>query len=684
MTDSPVHDFLASNVPTEVGRAVRQGTLSGNGYCYRHNPRNAQCRSRAANEPLMSDIQQALNSLNASDREKAGITHIWSVFSAANPQQRQLILQGILAQCCFPQLSYVASCTRDLIRIDFIATLPSEIGFKILSYLDASSLCKAAQVSRRWAQLADDDVVWHRMCEQHIDRKCVKCGWGLPLLERKRLRATRQVVQRRAEALAAKYDAESGLIQVAAPPSSSGSAVASTSSVEAGSNKRKADDLFSDSSDSAQARKKSTTDVLTQCFESAQTATRPWKEVYCERQKIESNWRRGRFECRILQGHTDGVMCVQADETIVASGSYDKTIRLWHLATGQEFQRLEGHTRGVNALQFDDCKLISGSMDKTLRIWNYRTGECLSVLRGHSDGVLSLHFDDKLLVSGGADHTVRVWNFKDGRCRTLRGHDGWINAVRVHSACQVLFSASDDSTMKMWNLRDNSCIRTFTGHLGQIQSIFPALPPVSEEDPYSTRAQKCPKEYYTSSLDGTVKWWDIRSGECIKTFFGHVEGVWALVADTLRLVSGAQDRTVKVWDRNEGRCVLSLTGHAGPVNCVALGDSRIISGSDDGQIRVWDFASANGSTKALAQDNATQIMSTAATASGSAAAAAGAAAVAGAVAGAAAEAHAGNAAGHAVVADVTVDAPTDSCITGGHNHSVRSVGSTGNESGVDD
>ncbi|BFZ53401.1 hypothetical protein PYCC9005_000424 [Savitreella phatthalungensis] len=586
--ESPIQGFLASAVPDEVGRAVRQGVKSGNGFCYRHNPRNSQCRSRAANEPLMSDIQNALNSLRASDKEKEGITHIWSFFSAANPQQRQLILQGLLAQCCFPQLSYIASCTRDLIRIDYISALPAEIGFKILSYLDASSLCKAAQVSTRWAQLANDDVVWHRMCEQHIDRKCVKCGWGLPLLERKRLRASRQAIQRRAEALAAKYNVDS-VIEEARPSTSA-------SDMSEDTRKRKIGAILSRPAGVEMARKKSTTDVLAQCFSSTNDSNtpptlRPWKEVYCERQKIESNWRRGRFESRILQGHTDGVMCVQADETIIASGSYDKTIRLWSLTTGEEIKRLEGHTRGVNALQFDDIKLISGSMDKTLRIWNYRTGECLSVLRGHAEGVLSLHFDDTLLVSGGADSTVRVWNFADGRCRILRGHDGWINSVRVHSACQVAFSASDDTTMKMWNLQDNTCIRTFTGHVGQIQSISPALPPVSEEDPYNTRSQKCPKEYFTSSLDGTVKWWDVKSGNCIKTFFGHVEGVWALVADTLRLVTGAQDKTVKVWDRNEGRCVLSLTGHSGPVNCISLGDSRIISGGDDGQLRIWDFSS---------------------------------------------------------------------------------------------
>src|SRR5450432_1949133 len=126
------------------------------------------------------------------------MSHVWSLFSAAPAKHRNLMLQGILTQCCFPQLSYLSSAVRDLIRIDFITALPAEVSYKILCYLDTASLCKAAQVSQRWRALAYDDVVWHKMCEQHIDRKCTKCGWGLPLLERKRLRDWKRQMQLRA------------------------------------------------------------------------------------------------------------------------------------------------------------------------------------------------------------------------------------------------------------------------------------------------------------------------------------------------------------------------------------------------------------------------------------------------------------------------------------------------------
>lgn len=121
-------------------------------------------------------------------QDQQAITHVWSLFSAAPARHRELMLQGVLSQLCFPQLSLVSREVNEALKIDFITALPVELSQKILCFLDTVSLTKAAQVSQRWRQLADADAVWVKMCEQHVNRKCTKCGWGLPLLERKRLR----------------------------------------------------------------------------------------------------------------------------------------------------------------------------------------------------------------------------------------------------------------------------------------------------------------------------------------------------------------------------------------------------------------------------------------------------------------------------------------------------------------
>jgi F-box and WD-40 domain protein MET30 len=95
----------------------------------------------------------------------------------------------------------------------------------------------------------------------------------------------------------------------------------------------------------------------------------------------------------------------------------------------------------------------------------------------------------------------------------------------------------------------------------------------------------------SGSLDNTLKVFDVRTGRCIRTLFGHVEGVWSVDVDKLRIVSASHDRTIKIWDRDTAHCQTTLVGHRAAVTYVALGDDKIVSGSDDSEIKIWSFSS---------------------------------------------------------------------------------------------
>ena len=538
--------------------------------------------------------------------------------------------------CCFSQLSLLTEQLSHLIRIDPFAILPREVCLKILGYLDATSLCRAAQVSRTWKSLADDDILWRGICEQHIGQKCLKCGWGLPILEKRRPvhlpstsaspspvpmfsshSASHQHLKRRLDADAAAdaagspkrakmdlhqdHSRPSSPLSSHSPPHSEDVALSSMS-------------LISNPLLAPPTPQASSTDLH----------TRPWKDVYCERLTVERNWRRGRCTVRALKGHTDGVMCLQFSETlahpsfpVLITGSYDRTARVWNLETGTEVQCLSGHTRAIRALQFDEVKLITGSMDHTMRVWNWRTGQLLKVLEGHSEGVVCLRFDSNVLASGSVDATVKVWNFRTGECFTLRGHCDWVNAVQLWdsnasgstSSCdsglnaldnapapssssaphidpgKMLFSASDDGIIRLWDLCARTCVRQFRGHVGQVQSLKLLMvdeecessadasdgsdreSSVEPQDPLGlgtssqsqlsrrTTAEKRQKPVLISgSLDNTIKIWDIDTGTVQRTLFGHIEGVWAVASDKLRLVSGSHDRTIKVCLCCSARC----------------------------------------------------------------------------------------------------------------------------------
>ncbi|KAI0396955.1 quinon protein alcohol dehydrogenase-like superfamily [Xylariaceae sp. FL0594] len=571
-------------------------------YCYRHRP-DSKCR-RAADESKMALIQSELEKLPAGDRQV--ITNVWSMFSASPTKHRELMLQGIITQCCFPQLSTISREVHEQLKIDFISTLPVELSLKILCYLDCSSLCKAAQVNRRWNALAEDDVVWHRMCEQHIGRKCEKCQWGLPRLEKKRLREWRTKQQR---------------VLLAPSAAAPAPGVASDNTIYKASTSKKRDaEPAENATQSKRQRVNQEADNALSTTEQAVEKFRPWKAVYRDRFKVGSNWQKGRCTIKTFSGHTNGVICLQFDDNMLATGSYDATIKIWDIEKGEVIRTLQGHTSGIRALQFDDRMLVSGSLDGTVKIWNWRTGTCINTLE-HQDGVLTVHMEGDLLASGSKDRSIKIFNFKTQQSFSLRGHTDWVNQVRLDVTSRTLLTASDDCTVKLWDLDSRTCIKTYEGHAGQVQQVL-ALPDDFEFEDETTRGVEVssatghhsetpavpsspqssshieeraaygpifvndperplpPRYMLTGSLDNTLRLWDTATGKSPRCFWGHVEGVWSLAADTLRYVSGANDATGKLLFFHEVK----------PWPVYSLFDSQSL-GSTVGQMRTYLYRS---------------------------------------------------------------------------------------------
>ncbi|KAH9887427.1 WD40 repeat-like protein [Xylariomycetidae sp. FL2044] len=586
-------------------------------FCYRHRP-DSKCR-KAADESKMALIQRELETLPDADRQ--AITNVWSLFSAAPTKHRELMLQGIITQCCFPQLSTVSREVHEQLKIDFLSALPTELSLKILCNLDCASLCKAAQVSRRWSTLSNDDVVWHRMCEQHIGRKCEKCNWGLPRLEQRRLQEWR-----------IQHEADMQTKQRALMPPLATSNSRQEPIVSSPGKRTAQDDIHPIPHHPKRACIKgiesSDEDETASGANELGKKFRPWKEVYKDRHKIGCNWRYGRAVIKIFRGHSNGVTCLQFDENTLATGSYDSTIKLWDIKKGEVIRTLTGHTMGIRALQFDRRMLVSGSLDGTVKIWNRRTGACINTLH-HQGGVITVHMDGDLLASGSVDKSIKIFNFKTQQSYCLRGHTDWVNQVRIDLASRTLLSASDDCTIKLWDLDSKTCIKTYEGHVGQVQQVM-TLPDDYEYEDENTRetdvasvgsdrsgtpglggsfaapideeraaygpvfmidpTRQLPPRYMLSgSLDNTMRLWDTATGKSPRAFFGHVEGIWSVAGDTLRYATGSNDSTVKLWDPRTGRCERTFAGHLGPVTCVGLSDSRMGSGGEDGEVRLYSF-----------------------------------------------------------------------------------------------
>ncbi|KAJ1325464.1 F-box and WD-40 domain protein CDC4 [Microdochium nivale] len=174
---------------------------------------------------------------------------------------------------------------------------------------------------------------------------------------------------------------------------------------------------------------------------------------------------------RTLQGHTHSVRAIAAHADTLVSGSYDNTVRVWRISTGETVHVLQGHTQKVYSVVLDLARnrCISGSMDSFVKIWDLETGSCTHTLEGHSLLVGLLDLRDERLVSAAADSTLRIWDPESGRCQsTLTAHTGAITCFQ-HDGRKVI--SGSDRTLKMWDVRTGECIQDLLTDLGGVWQV---------------------------------------------------------------------------------------------------------------------------------------------------------------------------------------------------------------------
>jgi hypothetical protein len=257
------------------------------------------------------------------------------------------------------------------------------------------------------------------------------------------------------------------------------------------------------------------------------------------------------------------------------SCSFDKTIKIWDLESGECVKTLVGHDGLIYCLEkLDDNRIISCSDDGLIKVWDLQQGTCLLTLLAHKQTVSSLRVLDKnFFATGSID--IKIWSVQREACvKILLGHKSFVRCLILLPDGRGLVSGSQDKSIKVWDLGHGACTQTLNGHTDSVYSLLLLLNGLLA----------------SGSADKSIKIWNLATEQCVTTLAGHSSFVWGLEQiNGNELISCSSDNTIKTWNLDTRVCVATIVGHAAGIASIKkYQDDKLISCGDDRTIKLWN------------------------------------------------------------------------------------------------
>jgi hypothetical protein len=290
---------------------------------------------------------------------------------------------------------------------------------------------------------------------------------------------------------------------------------------------------------------------------------------------------------RTFAGHTGAVWSVgfSPDNRTALSGSADRTLKAWDIATGNVVRTFTGHADTVRSVAHspDGRTALSGSEDRTVKLWDIATGDMVRTFTGHADNVVSIAFspDGRTALSGSSDRTAKLWDISTGLAlRTLKPEvtPTFITCVAFSPDGFTALVGDLGGVLNLWDLARARVVQTFRSQAAVFSVAF------------STDGRTALSS--GDSPPSPLALWDVSTGSVIRTFTEDPGRTFSVKfsPDGRAALSGSGNRTLKLWDIATGKELRTFRGHSDSVISVAFSpDGRTaLSGSSDKTLKLWE------------------------------------------------------------------------------------------------
>ncbi|PON88343.1 Guanine nucleotide-binding protein, beta subunit [Trema orientale] len=257
----------------------------------------------------------------------------------------------------------------------------------------------------------------------------------------------------------------------------------------------------------------------------------------------------------------------------------------WH-APWKNYRVISGHLGWVRSVAFDPSNtwFCTGSADRTIKMWEVASGKLKLTLTGHIEQIRGLAVSSRhtYMFSAGDDKQVKCWDLEQNKViRSYHGHLSGVYCLALHPTLDILLTGGRDSVCRVWDIRSKSQIHALSGHDNTVCSVF-----TRPTDP----------QVVTGSHDSTIKFWDLRSGKTMTTLTHHKKSVRAMALHPKEnCFASASADNIKKFQLPKGEFLHNMLSQQKTIiNAMAINDDGVMTtGGDNGSLWFWDWKSGH-------------------------------------------------------------------------------------------